>query len=82
MTTRTRISSHHCRDLSRISTEWSEHATKSWANLVINADDISQDLASLGDKVKALIDVFMVIPQRRHSFARSRAIGSSRVHFP
>jgi hypothetical protein len=52
--------SHHSRDLSGLSTVWSEQATKSWPNRVINADTITQELYSLGDKVKTLIDIFMV----------------------
>jgi hypothetical protein len=61
MIARARAQSHHRRDLARLADPLDEHATTSWLNRVINADDISQELAELGHKVKDLIDLFMVI---------------------
>jgi hypothetical protein len=52
------------RDFSRLADAWGEYAAKSWSNRVINADSIAQELASLGGKVKALVDVFMVTLHR------------------
>jgi hypothetical protein len=54
-------SHHHRRDLARLADPLDEHATTSWLNRVINAHDISQELAELGHKLKDLIDLFMVI---------------------
>jgi hypothetical protein len=64
-----RMRADYRRELSRLAAAWSEPVTKSWPNRVINADSISKELVSLGEKVKALIDVFLVTLhcQRRSS---------------